>query len=251
MEHVGSVIVGDLDFISEKRSLGSGFRAYEGVGDFSFPPAMHNPFAVRAPAEKMNEARRLHPSILDILLDMSRGMVARGNIPAFAIRTPVQENVNIFVNILGFFSEMSSMAKRGTSLFLRLSAFLFLVFSERCLQSPRQLLLDAFLFILKLLNPFAKPDYLFGSKVNGTFKFVNPCPEIVSFGNDFFRRFSAEIQAGFVERAIEFQVFLARRIKPPLFHCSHPELLALRHRTPVDRYLTNRVSRSIWVVNLL
>ena len=193
MEHVGNVIVGDLDFISEKRSLGSGFRAYEGVGDFSFPPAMHNPFAVRAPAEKMNEARRLHTSILDILLDMSRGMVARGNIPAFAIRTPVQENVNIFVNILGFFSEMSSMAKRGTSLFLRLSAFLFLAFSERRQQSPRQLLLDAFLFILKLLNPFAKPDYLFGSKVNGTFKFVNPCPEIVSFGNDFFRRFSAEI----------------------------------------------------------
>jgi len=56
-------------------------------------------------------------------------------------------------------------------------------------------------------------------RITGFLKIFRECPETED-----------------VERAIEVQVFLARKIKPPFFHDSYPELFALMHRTQGNRH---------------
>ena len=166
------------------------------------------------------------------------------------MRTFFKTDINVLVNAVRPLPEIARMTERRSFLpgvFRNLFHFIFL---EGSLKSPHQILLDIFFLALKFRITLAKFHDLPCSKVDRALKFVNPCPEIVSFGKDFFRRLPVKIQTGFVERAVEVQVFLARRIKPPLFHCSHPELFAFLHRTQGNRHPVNQIAGCTGVANL-
>jgi hypothetical protein len=198
----------------------------------------------------MYEAGRPNPSAFNVLLDMLCGMATRGEILVSAIRAFLKTDINILVNAFRPLPEVSRMAEWRSFLLRVFRNFLHFIFIERCLQCAHQLFLNIFFFRLKFRISFAKFYDLRGCKVHSSFKRVHPCPEIVSFDKDFFRRLPVKIQTGLVERAIEVQLFFTGRIKPPLFHDSRPELFAIMHRPQVNRHPANLVAGCYGVANL-
>jgi hypothetical protein len=241
MEHSLGIIVGDLDFISEERCFRPGVRADEGVRDFVRAPAVDDLFAGRAPVIGTYEAGSPDdPSAFDVLLGMLRGMAARGEVFASAIRAFLKTDINVLVNAFRPLPEVSRMTEGSSPLFGVLRNLFHFIFIKGSLQRAYQLLPDIFFFRFKFSIPLAKFHDLSCSKIDHAFKLVNPCPEIVSFCNDLFRRLPVKIQTGFIERTIDVREFLTRRIKPPFFHDSHPELFAFMHRTQGNRHPANQ-----------
>jgi hypothetical protein len=201
-EDARDIIVGDLDFISEKSRLGSGIRTDEGIRDFISAPAMDNLFADDAPVMRVDKASCLQPAAFDILLYMLRDMTARGKAFVSAMRTFFNTDINVLVNAVRPFPEVSGMTERRSSLLGVFRNFFHFIFLEGRLQRPRQILLNIFFFHLKFRILFTKFYDLLCSKIDRAFKFVNPCPEIIPFGEDSLGRFAAKEHAELLEGAV-------------------------------------------------
>ena len=177
LEDSRHVVVGDLDFIPEKSRLGSGIRADECVRDFIRTPAVDDLFADGAPVMGVDKACCLQPAASDVLLDMLRGMAARGEVFVSAMRALVKTDINVFIYAVRSLPEVSRMAERSSSLpgvFRRVLLFISL---ERSLKR------------------------LAVGKSHGELKLVNSLAEIAPLGKHTLRGFADEKHAELLEGA--------------------------------------------------
>ena len=107
-----NIIIRDFSLISEKRSNSFSNRPYWGFGNFIFPNAGNNLFAMRTPVIEMDERSGNNFFNHNVLLDMLINVLADRKIRTAADGTFLQRNSNILVNSLRSFSERSRMAKR-------------------------------------------------------------------------------------------------------------------------------------------
>ena len=189
-ENPRNVIIRNLDFISEESDNRPDFRADHGVGDFTLASTMNNFFACRTPEKRVDIKSILNLSILNVLLNMFRGVVARGDVFIAAMRTFIQIDIHSFINMFRSLPPMPLMPIRSTALFLRglVGNFLFLLLAFGCkwgLFCLEKFGFKDFLISFKFLNSCVKLLHLVRGKVHGKFKFIHSLPEICSFGKNF------------------------------------------------------------------
>ena len=225
LQYLLRTVIGGLGLITNKSGFSSGIRSDKGLWNFIFAPAVNDAFAIRTPVITVNETCRGKFAILDIFLDMFRGVVARRNIFAVAPRTAVKVNINGLIGLFGFSAEPARMTSRSTKLFSGRNSFFAFIFSERILERIGKLGFELGVNIFKFFDPFLKLNELVIAKVHGEFKFVNPFAQIFSFGKYRFRSLAIEKNTEIFEGTIRTPDLFVTIIQFAMLHGASPDNL--------------------------